>query len=142
MAAKRRVLILCTGNSARSQLAEALVNARLGDEWEAFSAGTKPAPQVNPGALAVLDEIGLHAQTSYPKHLIAFLGQPFDAIITVCDDAAENCPVWPGQGKRLHIGFPDPAEVIGDPETIVAAFRQTRDAIAERLLPVLKDLPR
>jgi len=142
MTAKRRVLILCTGNSARSQLAEALVNARLGDEWEAYSAGTKPAAQVNPGALAVLDEIGIQTAGSHPKHLSTFLGQPFDAIITVCDDAAENCPVWPGQGKRLHIGFPDPAEVTGNHEIILAAFRQTRDAIAERLLPVLKDLPR
>jgi arsenate reductase len=142
MTAKRRVLILCTGNSARSQLAEALVNARLGGEWEAFSAGTKPAPQVNPAALAVLDEIGIQAQSSYPKHLSTFFGQPFDVIITVCDDAAENCPVWPGQGQRVHIGFPDPAEVTGNHEIILAAFRQTRDAIAERLLPVLKDLPR
>ena len=138
---KRKVLILCTGNSARSQLAEALVNARMSGEWEAFSAGTQPAAQVNPNALAVLGEIGIETAGSHPKHVSMFLGQHFDAIITVCDDAAENCPVWPGQGKRLHIGFPDPAQVSGDRETIVAAFRQTRDAIIERLLPLLKELP-
>ncbi len=139
MTAKRRVLILCTGNSARSQLAEALVNARLGNDWEAFSAGTKPAGQVNPSARAVLAEVGIQTEGSHPKHLSTFLGQPFDVIITVCDDAAENCPFWPGQGKRLHVGFPDPAEVTGDHETVLVAFRQTRDAIEERLLPVLKD---
>lgn len=139
---KRRVLILCTANSARSQLAEALVNTRLGDEWEAFSAGTQPAARVNPNALAVLTEIGIQTEGSHPKPISTFFGQPFDVIITVCDDAAENCPVWPGQGKRLHIGFPDPAQVTGDDETVLAAFRQTREAIIERLLPVLKALPK
>jgi len=138
---KRRVLILCTGNSARSQLAEALVNVRLSNEWEAFSAGTQPAAQVNPNALAVLEEIGIQTMGSHPKHVSTFIGQPFDVVITVCDDAAENCPVWLGQGKRLHIGFPDPAEVVGDSETVLTAFRQTRDAIVKQLLPVLKNLP-
>jgi arsenate reductase (thioredoxin) len=137
---KPRVLILCTGNSARSQLAEALVNARLGDAWQAFSAGTQPAATVNPNALAVLAEMGIQTSGSHPKPISTIFGQPFDVVITVCDDAAANCPVWLGQGKRLHIGFPDPAEVTGDDETILAAFRQTRDAIVERLLPVLKDL--
>jgi arsenate reductase (thioredoxin) len=137
---KRRVLILCTGNSARSQLAEVLVNARLSDAWEAFSAGTQPAAQVNPNALVVLKEIGIETAGSYPKHISTFVGQPFDVVITVCDDAAENCPVWAGQGKRLHIGFSDPAAVIGSDENILAAFRETRDAIIERLLPVLEKI--
>jgi arsenate reductase len=135
---KHRVLILCTGNSARSQLAEALVNARLGEMWEAFSAGTQPAAQVNPNALAVLKEIGIETAGSYPKHVSTFVGQPFDVVITVCDDAAENCPVWAGQGKRLHIGFPDPAAVIGSDERVLAAFRKTRDAIIERIVPVIE----
>ena len=137
MTLKRRVLILCTGNSARSQIAEALVNARLGNQWKAFSAGTQPAAQVNPNALAVLAEIGIQTAGSQPKHLATFIGQRFDAIVTVCDDAAENCPVWSGQGKRLHIGFSDPAEVRGDAETVLAAFRETREAIIARVLPVL-----
>jgi arsenate reductase len=135
---KHRVLILCTGNSARSQLAEALVNARLGEMWDAFSAGTQPAAQVNPNARVVLEEMGIQTAGSYPKHVSTFVEQPFDVVITVCDDAAENCPVWAGQGKRLHIGFPDPAQTTGDHETVLVAFRQTRDAIIERLLPVLK----
>ena len=138
---KRRVLILCTGNSARSQLAEALVNDRLGKTWEAFSAGTQPAAQVNPNALAVLAEIGIQTAGSHPKHISTFIGQPFDVIITVCDDAAENCPVWLGQGKRLHIGFPDPAQVKGSDDVVLAAFRETRDAVAARLVPVLEDYP-
>ncbi|MCA0457489.1 MAG: arsenate reductase ArsC [Chloroflexi bacterium] len=138
---KRRVLILCTGNSARSQLAEALVNARLGDTWEAVSAGTQPAAAVNPFALVALAEVGIQTSGSHPKHLSGFIGQPFDVVITVCDDAAEHCPVWVGQGKRLHIGFPDPAAVLGDDATKLAAFRHTREAIIERLLPVLRDFP-
>lgn len=135
---KRRVLILCTGNSARSQLAEALVNARLGDRWEAVSAGTQPAAAVNPFALAALAEVGIQTSGSHPKHLSQFIGQPFDVVITVCDDAAEHCPLWGGQGKRLHIGFPDPAAVVGDDTTKLAAFRETREAIIDRLLPVLE----
>lgn len=135
---KKRVLILCTGNSARSQIAEALVNARLGDLWEAFSAGTQPAAQVNPNALAVLAEVGIETAGSQPKHLNGFVGQRFDVIVTVCDDAAENCPVWPEQGIRLHIGFSDPAQVTGSAETVLTAFRETREAITVRVLPVLK----
>lgn len=138
---KKRVLILCTGNSARSQIAEALVNTRLSDQWEALSAGTQPAAQVNPNALAVLAEIGIETTGSHPKPISTFFGQQFDVVITVCDDAAENCPVWLGQGKRLHIGFSDPAEVKGNTETILTAFRLTRDDIIQRLLPVLKTMP-
>lgn len=136
----RRVLILCTGNSARSQLAEALVNKRLSDQWQAVSAGTQPAARVNPFALTVLAEIGIETIGSQPKHVEQFRGQVFDAVITVCDDAAENCPVWHGQGKRLHIGFPDPAAVQGAAAVQLEAFRQTRDAIINRLLPVLLEL--
>ncbi len=134
---EKRVLILCTGNSARSQMAEALINARLGEAWQAFSAGTQPAERVNPHALQVLEEIGVSANNAYPKPISTFIGHPFDLVITVCDDAAENCPVWLGQGKRLHIGFPDPAAVTGDDETILDAFRVVRDDIERRLLPSL-----
>jgi arsenate reductase len=136
---KQRVLILCTGNSARSQMAEALVNARLGDRWQAFSAGTQPAAQVNPFALRVLADIGI-AHQGTPKHLSAFVDQPFDAVITVCDDASENCPLWPGQGRRIHIGFEDPAAVTGSDDERRAAFETTRDAIIDRLLPAVAAL--
>jgi arsenate reductase len=136
-----RVLILCTGNSARSQMAEALVNARLGPAWQAASAGTQPAPRVNPFALEVLAEIGVAHPGARPKSMTEFYGQPFDKVITVCDDAAENCPVWPGQGQRVHIGFPDPAAVEGNDEDKRAAFRTVRDDIIARLLPALAAPP-
>jgi arsenate reductase len=135
---KKQVLILCTGNSARSQMTEAIINTRRGDEWEAVSAGTEPAAQVNPYALRALAEIGIHTNGSTPKHVSVFNGRAFDRVITVCDDAAENCPVWPGQGKRVHISFPDPAKVEGDDETKLAAFRHIRDDIERRILAELK----
>jgi arsenate reductase len=134
---QRRVLILCTGNSARSQMAEALVNARRGDQWQAVSAGTHPAPRVHPAALAALAEIGIQTSGSTPKHIDQFTGQPFDVVITVCDDAAENCPVWFGQGQREHISFPDPAKATGSDADVLAAFRSVRDDIERRVLPFL-----
>lgn len=133
----RRVLILCTGNSARSQMSEALINARRGDQWEAVSAGTAPAERVNPYALRALAEIGIVTDGSRPKHIEEFVGQPFDMVITVCDDAAENCPVWFGQGERVHESFPDPAKATGSDEAILAMFREVRDDIERRVLGVL-----
>lgn len=134
---KRRVLILCTGNSARSQMAEALINARRGDTWQAVSAGTQPADRVNPYALRALDELGIHTTGSRPKHVNEFSGEAFDLVITVCDDAAENCPFWPGQGQRTHIGFRDPAKATGTDDEIIGVFRQVRDEIALRVLDFL-----
>jgi arsenate reductase (thioredoxin) len=119
---KKRVLFLCTGNSCRSQMAEALVNARLGETWEAVSAGTKPAGFVHPKALAALEEIGIrHAGRS--KSMNEFRGQDFDLVVTVCDSAAEECPVWLGRGRRVHHGFPDPAKAEGTDEEVMQAFR-------------------
>ncbi len=127
---KKRVLFLCTGNSCRSQMAEAIVNARLGDEWQAFSAGTKPAGYVHPKALAALAEIGIqHAGRS--KHADEFLGEAFDLVVTVCDSAAEECPVWLGKGKRVHHSFFDPAKTDDMDD-----FRRVRDEIAE-VIPAL-----
>ena len=138
MSTIKTVLILCTGNSCRSQLAEALVNNILDDRWLAFSAGTDPAVAVHPLALKVLDEIGIRHSGS-PKHVDEFRGYEFDRVITVCDDAAEACPVWLGKGSRVHIGFPDPAKVEGTPEEILMAFRKTRDEIADRVLRFLDE---
>ncbi len=135
--AKKRVLILCTGNSCRSQLAEALVNHFLSDDWQAFSAGTQPAGYVHPLAMRVLEEIGIH-HSGESKSVDRFRGMDFDMIITVCDDAAENCPVWLGKGKRVHIGFPDPAKAEGTEEEKMAAFRQVRDDIRNRILSYLE----
>lgn len=137
--AKKRVLVLCTGNSARSQMAEALINVKRGDAWEAFSAGTKPADRVNPFALRALSEIGIETQGSPPTLLGDFFGQSFDLVITVCDDAAENCPVWAGQGERVHVGFPDPAAATGDDETVLGVFREVRDDIERRVLALIDE---
>ena len=121
---KRKVLFLCTGNSCRSQLAEAIVNARLGETWEAVSAGTKPAGCVHPKAIAALAEIGiLHQGRS--KLADEFRGTDFSLVVTVCDSAAEECPLWLGKGTRLDRSFPDPAKT-GEMDD----FRQVRDAIA------------
>jgi arsenate reductase len=133
----KNILILCTGNSARSQMAEAIVNTNRGNHWHAVSAGTQPASRVNPYALQVLAEIGISAQESRPKHVNEFSGQSFDLVLTVCDDAAENCPVWIGQGKRVHISFPDPAKAVGTDDEIMAVFRQVRDDIRSRILNLL-----
>jgi arsenate reductase len=129
---KKKVLFLCTGNSCRSQMAEALVNARLGEDWEAFSAGSRPTGVVHPKTLQVLAEIGIqhHGRS---KSMDEFRGQPFDLVVTVCDDSAEDCPVWLGKGKKVHLPFPDPAKTddIGD-------FRKVRDAIEKEIIPLLE----
>ena len=129
---KAKVLFLCTGNSCRSQMAEAIVNARWGDAWEAYSAGTQPAGYVHPLAVQVLREIGIqHAGRS--KSADEYRAVPFDLVVTVCDDAAENCPVWLGKGRRVHVGFPDPAKATGSEDEVLAVFRQVRDDIAARI---------
>ncbi len=139
-AGKQNVLVLCTGNSARSQMAEALINHFLGERWQAFSAGTQPAGYVHPLAVQALKEIGIDHQGA-SKSVDAFRGKDFDVVITVCDDAAENCPVWLGKGKRAHIGFPDPAKAEGSEEERIAVFRRVRDDIRARVLPYLESYP-
>ena len=136
---KRKVLILCTGNSCRSQMAEAIVNARLGETWEAVSAGTKPAGYTHPLAIKALAEIGIkHSGCS--KHADEFKGTDFEVVITVCDDAAENCPVWLGKGKRVHIGFDDPAKAGGTEEQMLDVFRRVRDEIGEQIPAYLRSV--
>ena len=130
---KRKVLFLCTGNSCRSQMAEAIVNARLGDSWEASSAGTRPTGEVHPLAVRVLDEIGI-AHEGRSKSTGEFKDVVFDLVITVCDDAAENCPVWLGKGVRAHLGFPDPAQVGGSDAEKITAFRSVRDSIEKQVI--------
>ncbi len=134
----KRVLFLCTGNSCRSQLAEAIVNARLSDQWEAFSAGTKPTGYVHPNALRALSEIGIQHQ-GRSKSVDEFKGQPFDLVVTVCDSAAEECPVWLGRGKRAHLSFPDPAKATGTDEEVMAIFREVRDGIAQQVPALLEE---
>ena len=132
----RKVLFLCTGNSCRSQMSEAIVNARLSNDWRAFSAGTEPSGYVHPKAIQVLEEIGImHSGES--KHIDRFRDMDFDLVVTVCDDAAENCPLWLGKGKRVHLGFPDPAKATGTDDERLAVFRSVRDAIAQKVPELL-----
>lgn len=128
----KRVLFLCTGNSCRSQMAEAIVNARLGDSWQAVSAGTKPAGYVHPKALAALAEIGIQ-HTGSSKRVDEFQGTNFDLVVTVCDSAAEECPVWLGKGRKVHHSFPDPA-LTDD----MYDFRAVRDDIERVLVALLR----
>jgi arsenate reductase len=125
---KRQVLFLCTGNSCRSQLAEALVNDRLNETWTAVSAGTHPAGFVHPLAIQVLEEVGIRF-AGRSKSAAEFRGRDFDLVITVCDSAAEECPVWLGPGRRLHLGFPDPALAAGPEAEVLEVFRHVRDQI-------------
>ena len=137
---KKQVLFLCTGNSCRSQLAEALVNAQLGESWEASSAGVHPAGYVHPLALKVLKEIGIdHAGRS--KSVEEFRGRVFDLVMTVCDSAAEECPLWLGQGKKAHIDFPDPAKVAGTEDEKMEAFRSVRDDMLKKIIRPLREWP-
>ena len=132
----RKVLFLCTGNSCRSQIAEAIVNHELKGSWQAFSAGTKPEGYTHPKAILVLDEIGItHAGES--KSVNRFRDQDFDSVITVCDSAVEDCPVWLGPGIRQHISFPDPAKANGTEEQKLAIFRDVRDNIQREVLAYL-----
>jgi len=131
MSKTKRILILCTGNSCRSQMAEAFVK-QLHPDWQAFSAGTKPAERIHPKAVQVMQEIGIDISDGYPKSVDQFLNQSFDYVITVCDHARESCPVFLGNVKeQLHIGFEDPAEASGSEEEVLAVFRRVRDEIRD-----------
>jgi len=133
---QRKVLFLCTGNSCRSQMAEAIVNARLGDAWAAYSAGTQPAGFVHPLALQVLREIGIEHQ-GRSKSVDEFRQMPFDLVVSVCDSAAEECPIWLGKGNRVHRSFPDPAKVEGTDRQVLSVFRAVRDDIAVQVPALL-----
>ena len=130
-----RVLFLCNGNSCRSQMAEAIVNARH-PGWRAFSAGVEPAGYVHPLAIRALSEIGIQHRGE-SKSVEQFRGQDFDRVITVCDEANEQCPVWLGRGKRLHESFRDPAKATGNEAERLAVFRQVRDEIIAKLPSLL-----
>lgn len=134
----KTVLFLCTGNSCRSQMAEAVVNALPDHRWQAFSAGTKPTGFVHPMALKALEESGIHHQGE-SKSVEVFKGRDFDLVVTVCSDAEVNCPVWLGRGKKLHVSLEDPAAVTGDDETRMKAFRALRGEIESRILPLLQE---
>ncbi len=124
-----KILILCTGNSCRSQMAEGFLKS-FDSELDVYSAGTNPSKQVHPRAIQVMNEVGIDLSKSLPKSVEQFLGDSFDYVITVCDNAKETCPVFVGKvSNRLHMGFEDPAEATGTEEEILSVFRKVREEI-------------
>lgn len=129
-----KILILCTGNSCRSQMAQALM-ASVDSKLGVFSAGTEPAEKVNRKAIAVMKEVGIDLSNAYPKSVTQYLDEEWDYVITVCGGANENCPAFTGKVKhRLHFGFDDPAVITGDDEFVMSEFRRIRNEIKERFL--------
>ena len=135
---KKQVLFLCTGNSCRSHMAEGMINHFLGDEWQAYSAGTEPTGYVHSLAIEAMAEIGVDLAGHTSKSVERFRERPLDLVITVCDSAAENCPLWLGSGKVAHISFPDPAKAEGSFEEKMAVFRQVRDDMRQQMLLYLQ----
>jgi arsenate reductase (thioredoxin) len=134
-----KVLVLCTANSARSQMAEGLLRSLAGDRVVVHSAGTR-ATAVNPFAVRAMADAGIDISDHFSKNLDRFLDQPFDYVITVCDHAAEQCPLFPGKAERIHWGLKDPAAVEGDDTEKLQAFKQVRDQLREHLTNWLTDL--
>jgi arsenate reductase len=135
---KKRVLVLCTGNSCRSQMAEGWINRLLGDRWEARSAGTAPAARIHPFAVRAMAEVGVDLSAGHPQHVAACLDQPWDLVVTVCDSAREACPAFPRPVPKLHLSFSDPAAAEGTEDERMAAFRRVRDEIRDRLVAAVR----
>ncbi len=135
---RKRVLVLCTGNSARSQMGEGLFRAEGGEGYEVFSAGTRPSI-VRPEAIEAMKEIGIDISNHRSKSVDEFAGQNFDYIVTVCDNARDNCPVFPAGTERIHWSFEDPAAVEGTESERLAAFRRIRNQIQERVKAFFAD---
>ena len=133
----KKVFFLCTGNSVRSQMAEGLLNHLSRGEWKVQSAGIFPS-YVHPLAIRVMDEIGIDISQQTSKSMNQFLNEVFDYIITLCDEAAQSCPAFPSQGKRLHWAFEDPAVAIGTIEERLAVFRKVRNEIKNKIEDFLK----
>ena len=137
MAARKRLLILCTGNSCRSQMAAGWVNHLVGDRWEAHSAGTRPADRVHPLAVKAMAEVGVDISSGVPTPVESVLDEAWDLVVTVCDSAKETCPLFPRPVEQVHVSFPDPAEAAGSEAKRMAVYRAVRDDIRARLLPEL-----
>jgi len=135
---KRKILVLCTGNSCRSQMAEGYLKHLAGDRFEVTSAGLEPS-MVNPKAIKVMQEDGEDISSYTSKDVNQFVGQKFDYIITVCDNAREHCPYFPGQAERIHWSFEDPAAAKGTDDEIMAVFRMVRDLIKARIKEFLNE---
>jgi arsenate reductase len=133
-----KVLLLCTGNSCRSQMAEGLVHHDLADRIQVFSAGLIPG-RVHPRAIQVMKEIGIDISHHRSKHFGEFRGQSFDYVITLCDEVHEACPVFPGAAQQHHIGFTDPVMASGSEDQVLSVFRKVRDDIRKKVIPWLKE---
>ena len=136
----KKVLFLCTGNSARSQMAEGLLNAVGAGKWKVQSGGVFPS-YVHPLAIRVMEEMGIDISQQTSKSMNQFLNEPFNYIITLCDEAAQSCPTFPGRGKRLHWPLEDPAAAIGTTEERLVVFRRIRDEIKRKIEALLKSEP-
>jgi len=136
-----KVLFLCTENACRSQMAEGLVNHDLAGRVQAWSAGVRPS-RVNPRAVQVMAELGIDISHHRSKSVDDLAGEAFDLVITVCDQAQQQCPIFPGETQVMHVGFPDPARATGTEAEVMAAFRQGRDALREQLVPLLREKSR
>ena len=130
---RRRVLIVCTGNAARSQMAEAWLRRLGGRAFEAFSAGTHPRPRIHPLAIRAMDEAGVELRDQWPKDVDLYAGEHFDDVITVCDNANESCPTFPGDHRRLHWSLDDPARAEGSVDERLRVFERVRDEIERRI---------
>ncbi len=133
-----KVLFLCTENACRSQMAEGLVNHDLAGQVQAFSAGVRPR-RLNPRAVKVMAEVGIDISRQRSKSVDELAGEKFDLVITVCDRAAQECPMFPGDVEIMHIGFPDPARATGTEEEILTEFRRVRDDLRAKLIPLLRE---
>jgi arsenate reductase len=133
-----KVLFLCTENACRSQMAEGLVNHDLAGRVKAYSAGVRPK-FVNPRAIAAMGELGIDIRRHYAKSVDDLSEQDFDLVITVCDHAQQECPIFPGQTEVIHVGFPDPAKATGTEEEVMAEFRRVRDDLRQQLIPLLEE---
>ena len=136
-----KVLFLCTENACRSQMAEGLVNHDLAGQVQAWSAGVRPS-RVNPRAVQAMAELGIDISHHRSKSVDDLAGEQFDLVITVCDQAQQQCPIFPGETQVMHVGFPDPARAAGTEAEVMAAFRQGRDALREQLVPLLREKSR
>ncbi|UCF04745.1 MAG: arsenate reductase ArsC [bacterium] len=140
-AKKYKVLFLCTGNQARSQMAEALMRSQAEDRFDVHSAGSNPKTSVHPLAVEVLGEIGIDITGAVPKGMLEFIDERFDYVITLCDDARDTCPVFPGHPVSEHWNILDPAAAEGSKDDRLAAFRSARDVIAGRIDRFLESPP-
>ncbi len=133
LSGKKKVLFLCTGNSCRSQIAEGYLKHLAGEKFDVYSAGLEPS-QVNPNAIRVMKEENIDISFHTSDDINKFINEDFDYIVTVCDNAKENCPYFPGDAIRIHWSFEDPADATGSEEEVLAVFREVRDQIKKRII--------